>query len=352
MKKALTFPKRGRRQMKTREGDLIETRAGIVFDVKGLVHPPDRVIAFIRYFPDEKGDRKRNRTTYGKVYSLSKRYELLRERFPQYLVYDPVFDETLCEVPVADVEKHYKPIEKMKELRSSENLDPLASKALKFAELLREEADIPRESVGISGSILVDLQTSNSDVDPIIYGSENCRRAYSALRSMIKKKHMDVKPYASEDLKRLFDFRSKDTDMKFEDFVRTESRKVMQGKFEGTDYFVRFVKNWGEIDENYGDIQYRNVGYSKIEAIVVDDSEATFTPCTYAVEKVKSVEGPRFEPIEEIASFRGRFCEQAASGEKITAQGKVERATNCKRNRAYFRLLVGNKPSDYIAPKN
>jgi predicted nucleotidyltransferase len=338
--------------MRAREGDFIETKAGIVFDVKGLVHPPDRVIAFIRYFPDEKGDRKKNRTAYGKVYSLSKRYALLRERFPQYLVYDPVFDETLCEVPVADIGKHYRPAIKLKELRSSKDLDPLASKALKFAELLREEADISSESIGISGSILVDLQKPDSDIDPVIYGCENCRRVYSALRSMIRKRHMSVRAYAKEDLKRLFDFRSKDTDIKFEDFVRTESRKVMQGKFEGTDYFVRFVKDWGEIDENYGDIQYKNVGYAKIEATVVDDSEATFTPCKYTIENVKSIEGLGFEPIREIASFRGRFCEQATSGEKVIAQGKVERVTNFKRNCEHLRLLVGNKPSDCIVPRN
>ncbi len=48
--------------MKTREGDLLETCDGSVFDVKGMVHPPSRAIAFIRYFRDEKGDRKKNGT--------------------------------------------------------------------------------------------------------------------------------------------------------------------------------------------------------------------------------------------------------------------------------------------------
>jgi len=76
--------------MMAREGDLIETEANLIFDVKGPVHPPDRVVAFIRYFPDGQGKRTRGGRSFGKVYSLPKRYALLKERFPEYLVYDSV----------------------------------------------------------------------------------------------------------------------------------------------------------------------------------------------------------------------------------------------------------------------
>jgi predicted nucleotidyltransferase len=115
-----------------------------------------------------------------------------------------------------------------------------------------------------------------------------------------------------------------------------------------TDYFIRFVKDWGEVDETYGDVQYKNVGYARIEARVVDDSEAIFTPCTYKIGSAKSFEGPKLEPISEIVSFRGRFCEQARIGETVVAQGKVERVIDRRRNHEDFRLLVGNKPSDHI----
>jgi predicted nucleotidyltransferase len=62
---------------------------------------------------------------------------------------------------------------------------------------------------------------------------------------------------------------------------------------------------------------------------------------------VKILEGARF-PIEEIASFRGRFCEQARKDETIIAQGKVEKITDNRQNRESLRLLLGNKPSDYM----
>jgi predicted nucleotidyltransferase len=126
----------------------------------------------------------------------------------------------------------------------------------------------------------------------------------------------------------------------------------MQGKFLGRDYFVRFVKDWNEVKEKYGDVRYVNVGNARIEATVADDSESVFTPCIYKIGNVQVLEGPSVGHIEEIASFRGRFCEQARIGEVIIAQGKVERVTNTIRKREYFRLLVGNKPSDYVILKH
>jgi predicted nucleotidyltransferase len=135
--------------------------------------------------------------------------------------------------------------------------------------------------------------------------------------------------------------------MSFEDFVRTESRKVLQGKFMGRDYFIRFVKDWNEIEEKYGAILYKPVSYAKIRATVVDDSEAIFTPCHYKIDNVKILEGTNIEAIEEIVSFRGRFCEQARNGETVIAQGKVERLQKAE-EREHYRLLLGNKASDHM----
>jgi predicted nucleotidyltransferase len=334
--------------MKAREGDLIETDDSIILDVKGLVHPRNLTIAFIRYFPDKEGERRRSKTTYRKVYSLSERYATLEKSFPQYLVYDPVFDETMCEVPDSDVKRHFKPAKRLREMRSSKYLDLLESKALRLAELLKERANVVWSAIGVSGSILVQLHGAHSDIDTLAYGSENCRKVHFALQDFLGERNGPFKCYDRRDLKSLFDFRSKDTMVDFESFVRTESRKVIQGKFLGTDYFVRFVKSWNEIDERYGDIQYKNVGVVEIKATVADDSEAIFTPCTYEVKGTQILDGPRVGKIEQIVSFRGRFCEQAKVGETIIARGKTERVIDNKHGREFFRLLLGNQPSDFM----
>jgi len=338
--------------MQAREGDLIQTGNNVIFDVKGLVHPPGKVIAFPRFIPSPTGTRKTRKGLYGKVYNLAERFKYLQENMPTLIVHDPVFDENLCEVPDASVTRHYKPVEGLKKLRFSRKLTELETKALRFAETLIEAAVIPGSAVGISGSVLVGLSTSGSDIDPTVYGTDNARKAYAALEKLLKTGGSGFKPYSIEELQTLFEFRSKDTEMSFEEFAQVESRKAFQGKFGGVDYFVRFMKDWHEINEEYGDLCYKNSGYSKISAIVKDDSEALFTPCTYQVENVEVVDGSRLKPISEIVSFRGRFCQQARIGEAVVAQGKIEHVINKKQNTEHYRMIIGNKPSDYMALSN
>ena len=331
-----------------REGDLIEDINLVIFDVKGLIHPVDRIVAFPRFIPEYSGNRKRENTLYGKIYALSKRFRFIEHNLPDYLIHDPVFDETLCEVPANNVKTHYRPTEKLEKLRNSKNLEPLEARALQFAEMTKDIAGISWRSIGISGSILAGLYTESSDIDPIVYGSEDCWTVHSALTNLLKRQSGPFRGYDREGLEALFGFRSKDTIVDIEDFVRTESRKAMQGRFSGTDFFVRFVKDWSEIDEKYGDVQYRNLGYARIKATVVEDAESIFTPCKYNIAYVTTIEGIKTQPIKEIVSFRGRFCEQARKGEVVVAQGKVERVIDRKQNQEHCRLLLGNKPSDFM----
>jgi len=330
-----------------REGDLIESVDGIVFDVKGLVHPPNRVVAFIRYVPDPKGNRERDGTRYSKFYNISKRYALLKRKYPQYLVEDPVFNTLLCEVPHEDIKKHYQPTQGLQELRNRNNLDSAETAALRFMEILKETSGVQWSKLGVSGSILVRLQEPSSDIDLVVYGSKTGYRVAETMKKMFANKDNPIKAYDLEGLRELFDFRSKDTNVSFEDFVRTDSRKVSHGKFIGKHFFIRFVKDLNEISEQYGSIIYKPEGNAKIRATVVDDSESLFTPCSYKLANVQILEGTKTEHIEEIVSFRGRFCEQAKSGETVIAEGKLERVQQ-KGKRDHFRLLLGGKPSDHM----
>jgi len=334
--------------MKVREGDLIETDDKVIFDVKGLVHPPHKVIAFPRYIPFSEGTRERDKNLYGKIYNLAERFQYLQQKAPELIVFDPVFGESLCEVPVKEVTKHYEPIEKLTVLRKAKK-NSLEDKAILLAESLKEAAGIPWSSIGISGSIMAGLSTLKSDIDPIVYGVENCRKAYAALEKLVKKETSLFKQYTRLELQKLFEFRSKDTIMSFEDFAKVEGRKAFQGMFMDVEYFVRFVKDWSEIGEKYGDVCYKNCGYARISATVTGDSEALFTPCTYQMESVKVLDGSSLGPITEVVSFRGRFCEQARTGEAIEAQGKVEHVSDKRSDREYYRLILGNKPQDYMS---
>jgi predicted nucleotidyltransferase len=333
-----------------REGDFIETTDSLIFDVKGLVHPPDRVIAFLRYYPSETGERIRNGVAYGKVYSLDERFKFLKKRNPPYIYFDKIFDSIMQGVPKTDVAHLYQPREKLTELTNNrKNLDDLEKDSMEFCEILSKSAEVPINKLGLTGSILVGLHRPESDIDVIVYGYENCIAVYEALGALYSDPQSAVKPYGENELEKLFKFRSSDTLTEWGSFLATEKRRRLQGLFKNHDYFLRFVRDWHESDRKYGDVTYKSLGQVVIKATVADDGEALFTPCTYKIRDTQLVrENEAGEVmIREVASFRGRFCEIARNGEHITARGKLELVSD-KSGNTYHRVIVGGEKDDFL----
>ncbi len=328
-----------------REGDFVESLEGLIFDVKGLVHPPDRVVAFVRYVPDVQGSRTRAGERYRKIYELEDRFRFLESHYPSYLVHDPVFDENLNEVPTSRLVRSYRPLEKTHALFISPTRTPLEQKAIEMIRILSSDSGVPIGDFGISGSILVGLATTTSDIDIVIYGSEKCQAIRMSLQRLMAKEEA-FQSFDESNILRLHRERHAETGVSFSDYMRSEARKDFQGRFHGTDFFLRYVKDWSEFGEAYGSTIYRKVGFGKIEGTVSDDREAMFTPCAYPLVNARIVEGPGVEPLTEIVSFRGQFCEQAAKDERIVAQGKIERKDTA--GNVSYRLVLGNTKRDYM----
>ena len=330
--------------MRAREGDFVETFDGLIFDVKGLFHPPGRIVAYLRYLPDGRGSRKRGGVRYRKVYSLYARDKLLARKWPQYIHLDPHLNRKVQAVPISRVKEHYIPSKKLAELRREVKLDQWERLAAKMAETLMNESGISASKIGVSGSILVGLQTPNSDIDLIVYGIDAARACRSKLESLLNSHSLGFEPYVRRDLRKLYAQRGLDSATSFETFVRHERTKVLEGKFRGTDYFIRCVKEWDELEENYGDKEYYPIGRVTLHATIDDDSESIFTPCTYHLSDA-NVTGKRLAPTE-IVSFRGRFCEQARAGDNILARGVLERIKD--EHGVTHRVIIGENPLDCL----
>jgi predicted nucleotidyltransferase len=312
--------------------------------VKGLVHPSDGTIGFLRYVPDASGKRFRGGVAYSKVYGIAERIEVVRRRFPHYLHSDPFLDEMVCLIPDQMVAVHYKPTAFLSDLRQRGPRDAVESDALALSRAIQKEAEVPWQSFGVSGSILLGLHNEASDLDLVFYGGAFCRRVYETL-SRLMKAGGEIRGYNERELLKLYDFRVRDTKIGLEDFLRNERNKTMQGKFRQRDYFLRFVKDWSEVHVTYGDEICRNVGYGRFRFVVTDSSESIFTPNSYLV---KQVSPPLTDEvmIRQILSFRGRFCEQAAEGDLVEAQGKIESVV--RRGERFYRLVIGGKEADYM----
>jgi hypothetical protein len=330
--------------LRPREGDFIETTDGLIFDVKGMLHPPDRVIAYLRYVPDKNGRRQRLGVKYRRVYDLKARARLLRTRWPKYLYWDSVFNRELQAVPTVNVKQQHLPAEKLAQLLRAPELDYQQQAAVDMTRILAKEARVPTTKIGVSGSTLVDLHATKSDIDLVIYGSRAARKCYAALHTLLSARSQGFSRYERMDLRRLYIQRKQKASMSLELFSRHEQSKRLQGKFEGTDYYIRCVRDWCEWHESYGSKRYFPVGRSTVRATISNDMESIFTPCVYRLVDAEA-SGKLCAPTQ-IVSFRGRFCEQAHNGERVCARGTLEEVVG-ERGHEY-RLVIGENRSDSL----
>src|SRR3972149_5797240 len=152
------------------ESHYLETHEGLFFAVKGLVHPPDRFLTCLRYAPDPKGDRQKEGCGYRRLYHFAEQEQFLQAKYPRYLAFDPTCQVTLQSVPRACVRRVYDPRRCLQDLLRSER-DRVQEDALAFAGVLQQEASIPWNGLGISGSLLIGLHTPRSDLDVTVYGA-------------------------------------------------------------------------------------------------------------------------------------------------------------------------------------
>ncbi len=342
------------------EGFAVETVEGLIFTVKGLVHPPDRVIAYLRYIPDSRGDRERDGTPYRRVYRFGEQQEILA-RYPDYLIHDPVFGIRMQGVPRRLIRTVHDPCRYLAALRQRGPADLTEEHTLELADLLQETARVPAGNLGVTGSVLVGLHQPDSDIDLVVYGEDAGRAVHQALGRLLDDPSSPVRRPNPEELEALHAAHHPDTPLSLADFSRLQNRKVNEGRFRGRECFFRFVKQPTEVEERYGDPRFEPSGPARIRARVTDDGDAAvaegdaavaerdgiFTPCRYAVEAVTFLEGTPVADLREIVSFRGRFSEQVRAGEWAIAQGSLEQVIP-RSGPAHHRLVVGGQVGDYL----
>jgi predicted nucleotidyltransferase len=161
-----------------REYDFIE-HEGNIYRVLGNIHPPDYYVVSIRYHFDSQERR------YKKV----KKYGTMMQD-PQVLT---LYGSILKDIPWYDIkagvylpqakDKVFFPDNFYSELKSRSNIDKITRKCKEFGNYLENKVGIPEDSIGVTGSILLNLHTKSSDIDIIIYGQENCHKMIDHLKN-------------------------------------------------------------------------------------------------------------------------------------------------------------------------
>ncbi|MBD3229671.1 MAG: hypothetical protein GF329_15935 [Candidatus Lokiarchaeota archaeon] len=335
---------------RAREGFFVETKEKLIFDVKGNVHPPNRIISYLRYFPKKTGDRKRNKENYEKVYSLDERTAIISRNYPQYQFYDANFGLTLQGVSIVNLYKIHDPVKFRLNLSEKNTISSLKKNALDLTNILIDELGINENKIGITGSPMVDLAKRGSDIDLVIYGSNNVKKTREGLKNLFEEDN-EIKRYNKKGLRTLYQFKSNDMNISWEDFIQIEPRKIFEGTFRNIDFYIRGVKDWNEIEHFYGDFRIKKFYNATIEGTIENSDESLYTPCIYKIKNSRILQS-NIDPIniDEVFSYRGRFCELLRAGEEFKAHGKIEKVI-LKSGESYNRLIIGGNKYDFLKLK-
>ena len=379
--------------MNVRLRDFVETEIGF-FAVNTYEHPEDRVFAFLRYLNLNAVDNAINkydldkkdiRNNHIKITDTSKTYNILKDNFPEYLFYDKTKDIILHAVPKSEIIKIHTPQNRLKEIINNP-LNKFETKCKNIAEILNKNG-LDYKYMGVSGSTVIKLNNINSDIDFVIYGMENHKKAREILKSIFDEKlnkqnvknninidasnnsnnnsnsnsnncnnsnygsdsnKYDIKPLSEEFWKKAYNKRIKDGTLSYEEFVWHEKRKYNRGAINGTMFDLLATRKWNEINMNYGDYIYKNMGFIEIEGTITNDKYMLDNPAIYNIENVKIVNLElnnkimnEINPnsISEIASFTHTYAGQVFNGEKVIVRGKLENVSFKGEN--YNRIVVG-----------
>ncbi len=317
------------------EGDYILMHEGLYFAVKGSRHPEGFVVGILRYIPDPDGDRVSGGVKYKRVYDIDSTTDYLRENHPEYVNYIPRIGLAIQSVPVSKIAKYFETRDRLKEIILNPESD-VENVLSEFVNALSEESGAPTACFGVSGSLLIGLQTENSDIDINVYGQDESRRVYDSLIKL--RKNLDwVKPLDGELFDSVLESRWGDTGLSLDRFSGIESRKVLHGVVQGREYFVRLLIP----DDDYVSEPIKR---ATVRARVTDASKSIFNPCIYGMTQVSGDTGNQ---VTELKSYRGKFTEQVHEGDLVEARGTLEKVQG--KGGVYYRLMLGGS-EDYLLP--
>lgn len=342
-----------------RDRDFIADRDGLIFCVVGNVHPPRRVICYLKYVPEyREGYRSkwsRNGQYYGRIlpyYSavgVAKTYSYLESHKPEYLVWDEYLNVKFPMVPVDSISIHYKPEERLSQILR-ECKDSLEQEVKELYNIIRKESGV--EALGISGSILLGIHNPKiSDIDLTVYGIENSLRVKQALTEIIREQTHGIRKPADL-VERWARNIVQIQRIPYKAALNLYMEKWNRALYHNRQFSVHPVKTEGEVTEKYGSHKYLPIGFARISCTITDARESLFLPGTYRIADVNVIDGPsEAGKIEAIVTYEGLYSDVATEGDRVVAYGKLEKVVNIENGEVSYRLLIGSQEAeskDYI----
>jgi len=332
-----------------RDGDAFLTRDNFVFYTFGYEHPHNRVLSFLKYvplklkshFPLEflsrhwklgKNELIRPRQLYT-AFNFQKLLETFRRDFPDYVYFCPLRRRLLVAPLRGLIKRVYEPNQCLQKLLRKKREDKLEAMAVELARLLSTASGVPLEDLGVHGSIALNMHSSKSDIDLVVYGARNFRKVEKAVAKLVSEGRLQ-----------------------FHWSHRLDKFRKHRLKFEGKNFVYTAVRKPEEIASKYGDHRYLQVKPVAFRCTVTDDSQAMFRPAIYRVTNYcplnPASEISKNQKPSTVVSMIGLYRNVARKGEKIEVSGFLEKVEDTKSGKIHFQVVVGSGTfeDEYILP--
>jgi len=335
------------------DGDTFVTVDGFIMNTFGYEHPDDRVFAFLKYIPAKYKDlfnvemlqrtwKFGSNPLTSQLFRAEKLYtaknyqtflEAFRKNFPNYLYYDQTRSKELITAPLDRIEQVFVPKDRLVWLQGLKNPDDFQKMALEVIDLIHKESGVPYHDLGLHGSTALEMHAPESDIDFVVYGTENFRRVEQTLQILA---NQGVVSYIAGN--------------------RIEAARHFVGKYKGKIWMYNATKKPEEIKGKYGDYTYTALAPVRFSATVCDDTETMYRPAVYKISNYQPLDHQSELPLEQIpiqvTSNIGCYRNVARAGQRIKVAGTLEKVQSTRDNSAFYQVVVGTATSEeeYIWP--
>jgi predicted nucleotidyltransferase len=331
------------------DGDTFVTIDGFIMNTFGYEHPEAHVFAFLKYIPAKFKDmfnvEMLERTwRYGqtelfraeKLYT-AKNYqvfiEAFRKNFPDYLVYDKNRDKEVISAPLDRIAEVFVPRDRLVWLQNLAQRDELQNKALDLISLISKESKVPLSDMGLHGSLALNMHAAHSDIDFVVYGTDNFRRVEATIERLAGSAKLN---YIVGN--------------------RLDAARKFQGRYQGKIYMYNATRQFNENLAKWGQYIYTPLSQVHFQASVCSDRETMYRPATYKISGYKPLDSESELstdkiPIQVVSNI-GCYRNVAKQGSEIKVSGKLEKVESTVDNSVFYQVVVGTATSEdeYIWP--
>jgi predicted nucleotidyltransferase len=330
-----------------RDGDTLITKDNLIFYAFGYEHPKERVFSFLKYIPSNLKPHFQLRFLKKhwklgavellrpeKLYTVQNFQRILetfRKHLPHYVYFCPLRGKEIVNVPLQMIRKVYVPSKCLQTLVERKRKDRLQKLALELTTFLSDESGVPLEDFGIHGSVGLNMHTAESDIDLVVYGSDNFRNLEKTINRLVEEGTL------THILNNKLD----------------RARKH-RGRYNGQKFVYNAVRKAEEIASKYGDHKYLPVKPVTFSSHIVDDKEAMFRPAVYKIRDYQPLDSAsrltKNEIPEKVVSMIGCYRNVARRGQKARVSGRLEQIEDVETGDFVHQVVVGTgtREDEYI----